>query len=94
MQPEGHSGGRGTLLAHQVLNTSVELLPLWLLGGPYAYSLEAACPLGKTQGCLDALDPLHLIFLTPLPQPHLSLEKLGRKGACSCCESMGLQSWD
>uniref|UniRef100_A0A2K5C0D6 Chromosome 1 open reading frame 127 n=1 Tax=Aotus nancymaae TaxID=37293 RepID=A0A2K5C0D6_AOTNA len=28
----------------EVLNTTAELLPLWLLSGHHAYSLEAACP--------------------------------------------------
>uniref|UniRef100_A0A8C2V0W5 Chromosome 1 open reading frame 127 n=1 Tax=Chinchilla lanigera TaxID=34839 RepID=A0A8C2V0W5_CHILA len=36
---------RQDLLQRQaVLNKSVELLPLWLVSGGYAYSLEAACP--------------------------------------------------
>lgn len=41
-----------TFLFPQVGNTSLELLPLWLVSGSYAYSFEAACPLGKTYGCL------------------------------------------
>lgn len=30
-------------------NTSLELLPLWLVSGSYAYSFEAACPLVSSQ---------------------------------------------
>ncbi|KAM6174143.1 LOW QUALITY PROTEIN: uncharacterized protein C1orf127 homolog [Erethizon dorsatum] len=37
------------LQRQEVLNTSVELLPLWLVSGHYAYSLEAACPLVSSQ---------------------------------------------
>ncbi|KAM4872894.1 uncharacterized protein C1orf127 homolog [Thomomys bottae] len=41
---------RGDLLQRQeVQNISMELLPLWLVGGSYAYSLEAACPLVSSQ---------------------------------------------
>ncbi|XP_058300338.1 uncharacterized protein C1orf127 homolog [Hylobates moloch] len=35
---------QGLLQRWEVLNTSVELLPLWLVSGHHAYSLEAACP--------------------------------------------------
>lgn len=62
-------GGRqavtGTLLSPQVLNNSVQLLPLWLVSSHCAYSLEAVCPPGKAQErpdtCLSdsvALSPL------------------------------------
>ncbi|XP_032750476.1 uncharacterized protein C1orf127 homolog [Rattus rattus] len=33
----------------EVWNTSLELLPLWLVSGSYAYSFEAACPLVSSQ---------------------------------------------
>lgn len=45
---EGTVATVGTFLFPQVWNTSLELLPLWLVSGSYAYSLKAACPLGKT----------------------------------------------
>nr|XP_007978777.2 uncharacterized protein C1orf127 homolog [Chlorocebus sabaeus] len=35
---------QGLLQRWEVLNTSAELLPLWLVSGHHAYSLEAACP--------------------------------------------------
>ncbi|ERE81955.1 hypothetical protein H671_2g7850 [Cricetulus griseus] len=41
---------RQELLQRQkVWNTSLELLPLWLVSGSYAYSLKAACPLASSQ---------------------------------------------
>jgi hypothetical protein len=66
-----------------VLNTSasVELLPLWLVSGYHAYSLQVACPLGKSQEhpnvhlsdfitlcpfCFPPSPP-DLIFLCPTP---------------------------
>ncbi|XP_031235331.1 uncharacterized protein C1orf127 homolog [Mastomys coucha] len=40
---------RELLQRQEVWNTSLELLPLWLVSGSYAYSFEAACPLGSSQ---------------------------------------------
>ncbi|XP_012887265.1 PREDICTED: uncharacterized protein C1orf127 homolog [Dipodomys ordii] len=40
---------RDLLQRQEVQNVSMELLPLWLVGGHYAYSLEAACPLVSPQ---------------------------------------------
>ncbi|XP_041508383.1 uncharacterized protein C1orf127-like [Microtus oregoni] len=37
------------LQRQEVWNTSLELLPLWLVSGSYAYSLKAACPLVSSQ---------------------------------------------
>ncbi|XP_052031715.1 uncharacterized protein C1orf127 homolog [Apodemus sylvaticus] len=37
------------LQRQEVQNTSLELLPLWLVSGSDAYSLEAACPLVSSQ---------------------------------------------
>ncbi|XP_036033293.1 uncharacterized protein C1orf127 homolog [Onychomys torridus] len=37
------------LQRQEVWNTSLELLPLWLVSGFYAYSLKAACPLALSQ---------------------------------------------
>ncbi|XP_028613839.1 uncharacterized protein C1orf127 homolog [Grammomys surdaster] len=37
------------LQKQEVWNTSLELLPLWLVSGSYAYSFEAACPLVSSQ---------------------------------------------
>nr|XP_042128424.1 LOW QUALITY PROTEIN: uncharacterized protein C1orf127 homolog [Peromyscus maniculatus bairdii] len=37
------------LQRQEVWNTSLELLPLWLVSGSYAYSLKAACPLASSQ---------------------------------------------
>ncbi|XP_051027056.1 LOW QUALITY PROTEIN: uncharacterized protein C1orf127 homolog [Acomys russatus] len=37
------------LQRQEVWNTSLELLPLWLVSGAYAYSFEAACPLVSSQ---------------------------------------------
>ncbi|XP_077007445.1 ciliated left-right organizer ZP-N domains-containing protein isoform X2 [Tamandua tetradactyla] len=39
----------GLLQRREVLNSSVELLPLWLVSGYYAISLEAACPQASSQ---------------------------------------------
>ena len=47
MPLEGTVATVGTFLLPQVWNTSLELLPLWLVSGSYAYSLKAVCPLGK-----------------------------------------------
>ncbi|XP_051029836.1 uncharacterized protein C1orf127 homolog [Phodopus roborovskii] len=40
---------QGLLQREKVWNTSLELLPLWLVSGSYAYSLKAACPLASSQ---------------------------------------------
>ncbi|XP_042551578.1 uncharacterized protein C1orf127 homolog [Dipodomys spectabilis] len=40
---------RDLLQRQEVQNVPMELLPLWLVGGHYAYSLEAACPLVSPQ---------------------------------------------
>ncbi|XP_060234628.1 uncharacterized protein LOC110548147 [Meriones unguiculatus] len=37
------------LQRQEVWNTSLELLPLWLVSGSYAYSFQAACPLASSQ---------------------------------------------
>ncbi|XP_021017298.1 uncharacterized protein C1orf127 homolog isoform X2 [Mus caroli] len=37
------------LQRQEVWNTSLELLPLWLVSGSYAYSFEAACPVVSSQ---------------------------------------------
>ncbi|XP_047404742.1 uncharacterized protein C1orf127 homolog isoform X2 [Sciurus carolinensis] len=55
----------------EVLNTSVELLPLWLVSGHYAYSLEAACPLGSSQP--DTEVSVHI------PKQRLGLVKRGSR---------------
>ncbi|XP_058516992.1 uncharacterized protein C1orf127 [Ochotona princeps] len=59
------------LQRREVLNTSVELLPLWLLGGPYAYSLEAACPLGWSPSASEVF--IHV------PKQRLGLVKRGSR---------------
>ncbi|XP_062049836.1 uncharacterized protein C1orf127 homolog [Lepus europaeus] len=57
------------LQRREVLNTSAELLPLWLVSGSYAYSLEAACPLGSAQPESEVL--VHV------PKQRLGLVKRG-----------------
>nr|XP_023408259.1 uncharacterized protein C1orf127 homolog [Loxodonta africana] len=53
----------------EVLNTSTELLPLWLVSGYSAYSLEATCPLVSSQPELEVL--VHI------PKQRLGLVKRG-----------------
>ncbi|XP_048208027.1 uncharacterized protein C1orf127 homolog [Perognathus longimembris pacificus] len=68
---------RGFLQRHEVQNVSMELLPLWLVGGPYAYSLEAACPPVSPQ-------PESEVFVH-IPKRRLGLIRRGRlvEGALS-----------
>nr|XP_035163600.2 uncharacterized protein C1orf127 homolog [Callithrix jacchus] len=53
----------------EVLNTTTELLPLWLLSGHHAYSLEAACPPVSSQPESEVL--VHI------PKQRLGLVKRG-----------------
>nr|XP_010344835.1 LOW QUALITY PROTEIN: uncharacterized protein C1orf127 homolog [Saimiri boliviensis boliviensis] len=53
----------------EVLNTTAELLPLWLLRGHHAYSLEAACPPVSSQPESEVL--VHI------PKQRLGLVKRG-----------------
>ncbi|XP_032156259.1 uncharacterized protein C1orf127 homolog [Sapajus apella] len=53
----------------EVLNTTAELLPLWLLSGHHAYSLEAACPPVSSQPESEVL--VHI------PKQRLGLVKRG-----------------
>uniref|UniRef100_A0A2K6GPZ0 Chromosome 1 open reading frame 127 n=1 Tax=Propithecus coquereli TaxID=379532 RepID=A0A2K6GPZ0_PROCO len=55
----------------EVLNTSVELLPLWLVSGHYAYSLQAACPPVSSQPESEVL--VHI------PKQRLGLVKRGSR---------------
>uniref|UniRef100_A0A8C9ALI1 Chromosome 1 open reading frame 127 n=1 Tax=Prolemur simus TaxID=1328070 RepID=A0A8C9ALI1_PROSS len=55
----------------EVLNTSAELLPLWLVSGHYAYSLQAACPPVSSQPESEVL--VHI------PKQRLGLVKRGSR---------------
>ncbi|XP_008049047.1 uncharacterized protein C1orf127 homolog [Carlito syrichta] len=59
------------LQTQEVLNASVELLTLWLVSGPYAYSLEAACPPVSSQ-------PESEVFVH-VPKQRLGLVKRGSR---------------
>nr|XP_055240227.1 uncharacterized protein C1orf127 homolog [Gorilla gorilla gorilla] len=60
---------QGLLQRWEVLNTSAELLPLWLVSGHHAYSLEAACPPASFQPESEVL--VHI------PKQRLGLVKRG-----------------
>ncbi|XP_062962671.1 uncharacterized protein C1orf127 homolog isoform X2 [Cynocephalus volans] len=62
---------RQDLQRWEVLNTSAELLPLWLVSGHYAYSLEAACPPVSSQ-------PESKV-LVHIPKQRLGLVKRGTR---------------
>ncbi|XP_069894051.1 uncharacterized protein C1orf127 homolog [Dipodomys merriami] len=73
---------RDLLQRQEVQNVSMELLPLWLVGGHYAYSLEAACPLVSPQPDSEVFvhipkRRLGLIRRGPLVERGLSLSFLG-----------------
>ncbi|XP_069335236.1 uncharacterized protein C1orf127 homolog [Eulemur rufifrons] len=55
----------------EVLNTSAELLPLWLVSGHYAYSLQAVCPPVSSQPESEVL--VHI------PKQRLGLVKRGSR---------------
>ncbi|KAM5160828.1 LOW QUALITY PROTEIN: uncharacterized protein C1orf127 homolog [Callospermophilus lateralis] len=59
------------LQRQEVLNTSLEVLPLWLVSGHYAYSLEAACPVVSSQPETDV--SVHI------PKQRLGLVKRGSR---------------
>ncbi|XP_053431497.1 uncharacterized protein C1orf127 homolog [Nycticebus coucang] len=62
---------RQDLQKREVLNTSADLLSLWLVSGHYAYSLEAACPLVSSQPESEVL--VHI------PKQRLGLVKRGSR---------------
>ncbi|KAL1776986.1 putative protein C1orf127-like [Sigmodon hispidus] len=57
------------LQRQEVWNTSLELLPLWLVSGSYAYSLKAACPLASSQPGSE--------ISVPIPKQRLGLVRRG-----------------
>ncbi|XP_046280831.1 uncharacterized protein C1orf127 homolog [Marmota monax] len=59
------------LQRQEVLNTSLEVLPLWMVSGHYAYSLEAACPVVSSQPETDV--SVHI------PKQRLGLVKRGSR---------------
>ncbi|KAL6086582.1 hypothetical protein STEG23_008989 [Scotinomys teguina] len=59
------------LQRQEVRNTSLELLPLWLVSGSYAYSLKAACPLASSQPGSE--------ILVHIPKQRLGLVRRGSR---------------